>query len=176
MSLVPVLEHFCPALAERWAAAADAVYPLASAGFLRSSRDPFANPVGRRSADLAPLFCRAVIGLPHDEAALRTALEEFVRVRAMQDLPAEASLEALFACKDILRNCLRDRKVDLTAENREELEAMDKRCDSLALLAFGIYSRLREAFFEARVQDVRRRHSQILRLAARHGLAEAEDG
>lgn len=173
MSLAPVLENACPSLAQSWVAAANAIYPFAAAGFLRSQQDPFANPVGRRSADLAPLLCRAVIGLPHDGTALRAALEEFVRVRAMQDLPAETSLEALFAYKNILRACIREQGIELTTADREELEAMDARCDSLALLAFGVYSRLRESFFEARVQDVRRRHSQILRLAERHGLAES---
>ncbi len=174
MSLAPVLEHFCASLAGSWVAAANAVYPFATDGFLRSSQDPFANPVGRRSAELAPLLCRAVIGLPHDDAALSAALEEFVRVRAVQDLPPETSLEALFACKGIIRSCLKDQGIELAQTDRQELEAMDTRCDSLALRAFGMYSRQREAFFEARIQDVRRRHSQILRLAERHGMAEAD--
>ncbi|SBW10060.1 conserved hypothetical protein [uncultured delta proteobacterium] len=173
MRLAPVLENSCTPLIQSWITAANAIYPFATTGFLRSQQDPFANPVGRRSADLAPLLCRAVIGLPHDGAALRAALEEFVRVRAMQDLPAETSLEALFAYKGIIRASLKEQGLELTAADREELEAMDARCDSLALLAFGMYTRLRETFFEARVQDVRRRHSQILRLAERHGLAES---
>jgi hypothetical protein len=92
----------------------------------------------------------------------------------MQDIPAEASLEVFFAWKDLIRACIKEQGLALTQADQEELGAMDKRCDSLALLAFGIYSRLREAFFEARVQDVRRRHSQILRLAERHGLAETD--
>lgn len=174
MSLIPALEHSSPALAARWVAAADAVYPFVTAGFLRSIQDPFANPVGQRSAELAPLLCRAVIGLPHDGTALRAALEEFVRVRTMQDIPVETSLESFFAWKGIIRACLGDQGIELTQADREELEAMDARCDSLALLAFGIHSRLRETFFEARVQDLRRRHSQILRLAERHGLTEAD--
>jgi hypothetical protein len=171
MNLASVLENFCTSLARSWANAADAVYPFAAAGFLRSRQDPYANPVGQRSADLAPLLCRAVVGLPHDGAALRAALEDFVRVRAVQDMPVETSLEALFAYKGIIRSCISDQGIALAPADREELEAMDKRCDSLALLAFGIHSRLREAFFETRVRDVRRRHSQILRLAERHGLA-----
>ena len=172
MSLAAVLENSCPALERCWAKAANAIYPFAATGFLLSHQDPFANPVGQRSANLAPLLCRAVIGLPHDSEALSLALEEFVRVRAMQDASPEASLEALFACKDIFRSHLEELGIPPSPEGIRELSAMDKRCDALALRAFGIYTRLREAFFEARVQDLRRRHSQILRLAQRHGLAE----
>ncbi len=174
MSLAAVLEKACPTLASRWVDAANAVYPFATAGFLRTGQDPFANPVGQRSRDLAPLFCRAVIGLPHDEGAFRSALEEFIRVRAMQDIPVPASLEALFAYKEIIRSHLRETGVACGPAEREELEAMDRRCDSLALSAFGMYTQARETFFEARLGDVRRRHSQILRLAERHGLAEPE--
>ena len=172
MSLAAVLEKSCPDLARCWAGAANAIYPFAATGFLLSTQDPFANPVGRRSADLAPLLCRAVIGLPHDAEALAAALEEFVRVRAMQDAPAEVSLEVFFTCKDLIRSQLGEQGVSLSARDREELEAMDKRCDAFALRAFGIYTRLREAFFESRLRDARRRHSQILRLAERHGLVE----
>ncbi|MCC8194376.1 MAG: RsbRD N-terminal domain-containing protein [Deltaproteobacteria bacterium] len=172
MNLAAVLEQSCTSLARKWTDAANALYPLAAEGFLRSSRDPFANPLGRRSADLAPLLFRAAVGLPHDEAALRSALEEFARVRAMQDAPPETSLAVLFAYKNLVRNHLKELGYGLTAADREELDALDARCDALALLAFGLYSRARDAFFEARLRDARRRHSQILRLAERHGFAD----
>lgn len=169
MNLVAVLENACPGLARSWVAEADAIYPFAAVGFVRTSKDPFTNPVGQRTRDLAPLLCLAVLGLPHDDAALSTALEEFVRVRAMQDVPAEATLRVLFAYKKIIRTHCREQGIPLPEEDRDNL---DERCDTLALRAFGLYARFRETFFEARIDDVRRRHSQIVRLAQRHGMAE----
>ena len=173
MSLAAVLENACPSLARKWTARANAVYPFAATGFLLTKDDPFANPVGRRTLDLAPLLCRAVLGLAHDEAAFTAALEEFVRVRAVQDVPAESSLRAVFALKKMIRETCAESGIALTPDARDGIDAMDERCDEVALLAFSLYSRFRDAFFEARVQDVRRRHSQILRLAERRGLADS---
>lgn len=167
MSLGAVLEKASPLLASRWVDAADAVYPFATIGFLRTGQDPFTNPVGQRSRVLAPLFLQAVIGAAHDAGAFATALEEFIRVRAIQDIPVPTALEVLFAYKDIIRAYLRETGVECGRAEREELEAIDRRCDALALSAFGMYTQARETFFEARLEDMRRRHSQILRLAER---------
>lgn len=171
MRLAALLEKSRATLAARWAEAANAVYPFATAGFLRTSADAFANPVGARSRELSEILCGAVIGLPHDGKALRAALEEFVRVRAVQDVPVETALQVMFAYKTIFRDFLKERTVTLDDVMRGELEAMDERCDTLALLAFGIYVRAREAFHSARVEDVRRRGKQVMRLARKHGLA-----
>lgn len=176
MRLAAVLEKARPALAARWAEAADAVYPFAAAGFLRSRRDPFANPVGQRSRELSETLLDAVIGVPHDGKALRAALEEFVRVRAMQDMPPETSLQVMFAYKDIIRVYLKEHAITPDEPMREDLRAMDERCDTLALLAFGGYTRARETFHNARIEDVRRRHSQVMRLAKRRGLIISDDG
>ncbi|MDL2210620.1 RsbRD N-terminal domain-containing protein [Desulfovibrio sp. OttesenSCG-928-O18] len=176
MRLALVLEKARPALANRWAEAANAVYPFAATGFLRTRQDPFANPVGQRSRELAEVLLAAVLGAPHSGQALRAALEEFVRVRAMQDLPPETSLQVMFAYKDIIRDYLKEHTVSQDDALREDLRAMDERCDTLALLAFGGYSRARETFHDARIEDVRRRHSQVMRLAKRHGLIVSDDG
>ena len=170
MSLAAALEKARSSLATRWVEAANAVYPFAATGFLRTRQDAFANPVGRRSQDLSEILFTAVIGKPHDGKALRSALEEFVRVRAMQDVPVEASMQVMFAYKSIIRDYLREHTITPDPAMRKELEAMDERCDTLALLAFGIFSRARETFFNARLEDMRRRHSQVARLAKRHGL------
>ncbi|CAK7073305.1 MAG: hypothetical protein DELT_01998 [Desulfovibrio sp.] len=175
MSLAKTLEKETASLAAKWANAADAVYPFASAGFLRTQADPFANPVGRRSREVSEILFRAVLGLPHDGKALRGALEEFVRVRAMQDVGAETSLAVMFAYKSIVRAYLAEHTVPVTENLQRELDAMDERCDTTALLAFGIYARAREAFYNARLEDYRRRNSQVMRLAKRHGLVVADD-
>jgi hypothetical protein len=148
---------------------ADAVYPFASAGFLRTQKDPFANPVGQRSRDVSEILFRAVAGIAHDGKQLRNALEKFVRVRAMQNVSAETSPAVMFAYKKIIRAYLKDHTIPVAEESRAKIEAMDERCDTTALLAFGIYARAREAFYNARFEDYRRRNSQVMRLAKRHG-------
>ena len=175
MSLAAVLEKARPALASRWVDAANAAYPFATAGFLRTRLDPFANPVGQRSRDLSDILFSAVIGKAHDGKVLRACLEEFVRVRAVQDMPVETALQVMFAYKGIIREYIKEHTMELDEAKRNELEAMDDRCDTLALLSFGIFVRARETFFEAKVSDVRRRGALVMRLARRHGLAVPDE-
>lgn len=175
MSLAAVLEKARSPLAARWVEAANAVYPFAAAGFLRTVQNAFANPVGQRSRDLSEILFTAVIGKAHDGKALKNALEEFVKVRAMQDVPVETSLQVMFAYKAIIRDYVKEHTMTLDEGMRKELDAMDDRCDTLALLAFGVFARSREAFFEARINDMRRRNAQVMRLARRHGLAAPEE-
>lgn len=175
MSLAAVLEKARSSLASRWVDAANAAYPFATAGFLRTRLDPFANPVGQRSRDLSEILFSAVIGKAHDGTMLRSRLEEFVRVRAVQDMPVETALQVMFAYKTIIREYIKEHTMTLDEPMRKELAAMDDRCDTLALLSFGIYVRARETFFEARLNDMRRRSAQIMRLVRRHGLAVPEE-
>lgn len=175
MRLAAVLEKAEASLAARWVDAANAVYPFATAGFLRTKRDAFANPVGQKSLDLSTVLLAAVLGKPHDGTTLRAALEEFVRVRAVQDIPVESALQAMFAYKAIIREYLKEHTVTVTDAMQKDLEAADDRCDTLALLAFGIYTRSRESFFTLRIDDMRRRNSQVMRLAKKHGLVIPDD-
>ena len=172
MNIADILNNACSTLANRWIHTANAVYPFATTGFLHTQPDPFANPVGQRSRELAPLLLRAVAGLPYDETAFQTAMEEFTRVRAMQDMPANVTLQVMFAYKHIVRAYLKDQNISTGEFSPDALHALDERSDNFALLAFDIYARQREAFFEVRLHDIQRRYSQILRLAQRHGLAE----
>ncbi len=170
MSLTAYLEKSRTELASRWADAAGAVYPFATVGFLRTSKEPFTNPVGQRSDNLAALLFSAVIGQKHDGQALAGALEEFVRVRAIQDMTADKSLAVLFAYTAIFREFCKERTRALDLEEFEELARMEARQAKIALAAFAMYAKARETLFAAQLEDTRRRHSQILRLARRHGL------
>jgi hypothetical protein len=110
-----------------------------------------------------------------DDGALRHGLEEFIRVRAVQDMTPEQAVGPVLAFKAVIRRHLAGRKITLDDAARAELTALEDRIDALALLAFGLYARCRDDVHAMRLQDVRRRHSQILRYMRRHGLA-AEDG
>ncbi len=170
MSLAAFLEKSRTDLVARWVGTANAVYPFAAVGFLRTRKDPFANPAGGRADHLAELLFDAVLGLKHDGAALAAALEEFVRVRAVQDMPAERSLAVIFAYTGIFRAFLTERNKTPEAQAYTELLRMETRQNAVALSAFGMYARARETLFTAQLEDTRRRHSQILRLARRRGF------
>ena len=81
-------------------------YPLQSAGFVRTSTDPFANPVGQTiRASLGVLF-DAVIGLDASPHEVKAALNDLIRLRAVQDFTPSQAVGPLFLLKDIVRTLL----------------------------------------------------------------------
>ncbi|MDL2272691.1 RsbRD N-terminal domain-containing protein, partial [Desulfovibrio sp. OttesenSCG-928-I05] len=162
-------------LCSRWAESADAVYPFAAAGLLRTLRDPFANPVGGRTKAAASLILSGILDAEYDDDEFRVGLEEFLRVRAVQDMTPEEALAPVFVFKQLIREHLEAKKIPVTWELRGQLTVIEDRVDALALLAFGMYTRCRDAFHELRLKDVQRRHSQLLRYMQRHGLDDTEE-
>lgn len=175
MTLASLLARDRAALCERWAESADAAYPFAAAGLLRTQRNAFANPVGTRTREAASLLLTAILDENMDEDALRPGLEEFIRVRAVQDMTAEQAVAPVFAFKAVIRRQLAAQKTAMTDETRTELTALEDRIDALALLSFGLYARCRDDLHEMQLKDVKRRHSQLLRYMQRHGLAAEDD-
>lgn len=166
-------------------------YPLQSAGFVRTSTDPFANPVGQTTrASLRVLF-DAVIGLDTSPREVKAALDDLIRLRAVQDFTPSQAVGPLFLLKDILRAALSAPDPAKADDNkgqpgREEaapagemldgLFEAEARLDSLALLALDLYAADRERIFRMRVNEVKRSQSSLLRWAQRQGLSPEEGG
>ncbi|MDL2316352.1 RsbRD N-terminal domain-containing protein [Desulfovibrio sp. OttesenSCG-928-A18] len=152
------------AMSARWIEVVHGTYPFDTIGFLRTKKDQFANPVGYRTEEAAKALMDVVFSERPDQEALATAVEEIVRVRAIQDFSPEIAVGVFFALKDIVRKVLQE-----TGEGQEEylpaLLALESRVDALVLMAFGVYARCREKLHQLRVDEFKRQYSQILRLA-----------
>ena len=154
-------------LTRRWIDVVHGTYPFETIGFLRTRKDRFMNPVGHRTDEAAQAVIDAVLVPEVDETALGKALEEIVRVRAVQDFPPETAIGIFFALKDILR-------AHLAADTGSEayapaLRGLEARIDAIVLMAFGAYARCREQLFRMKVEETQRRYSQIVRLARKYG-------
>ncbi len=175
---MPLAEHLIKGretLLTQWVQRADAVYAFETAGFVRSSQDSLSNPVGRRTLEAAAALFDALLAPRPDQQALTPALTEFVKVRAVQDLPPEKALAALFAFKPLIRAYLAAEAVFVDFALREELAVLDARVDELALLSFALYSRCREELFQLRLADMRRRSDVFVRLAQQRGQSGPEE-
>lgn len=159
-------------LTRRWIEVVHGTYPFETIGFLRTRTDRFANPVGFRTAEAAGAVLEAIFAENVDEEALGKALEEIVRVRAVQDFPPETAVGVFFAVKDLLREAVR--VADNAAECLPALPDLEARVDAVVLMAFGAYTRCREKLFQMRVEETQRRYSQVLRLARKYGDAPEE--
>ena len=176
MSLAEHLHKGRTALLSQWVQGAESVYAFDTAGFLRSKQDSVANPVGLRTREAAEALFAAMLEPEPDMEALTPPLAEFLRVRAIQDLPPEKTLAAFFSFKHLIRAYLAQESVFVDFALREELTHLEARIDELALLAFSIYSRCREELFHLRLQDMRRRSDVFVRLAQKRDPALQDTG
>ena len=150
-------------MAARWIEIVHGTYPFDTIGFLRTRKDRFANPVGYRTEEAAKALMDVLFADQPDEDALRKAVDEIVRVRAVQDFAPETAVGVFFALKDIVRRVVEESN-QLT-EVMPALLKLESRIDAVVLMAFGAYARFRETLHLMKVDEFKRLNSQILRLA-----------
>ena len=151
------------AMAARWIEIVHGTYPFDTIGFLRTRKDRFANPVGYRTEEAARALMEVLFSDQPDEDALRSAVDEIIRVRAVQDFSPETAVGVIFALKDIVRQVVDES--GQVAEVAPALLRLESRIDAVALMAFGAYARFRETLHMMKVDEFKRLNSQILRLA-----------
>ena len=151
MPLSAALAHRKSAVVKRWFDRMLQMYPESTTGFLAHEKDPFRNPIGHTLKEsLSTLFDGLI--RPGDVAALAPALEDIVRIRAVQDFTAGQAVAFPFLLKQILRT-------EFTADASrypDEFAALESRIDELALLAFDLYMKCRERVFEIRANEAKR--------------------
>lgn len=145
------------AVLDRWFQAVIGTYPEDTVKFLRREKDCFHNPVGHAVlTGIAQLYD----GLVEERAAaeLSPALDQIVRIRAVQEFTPSAAVGFVYAVKPILRA-----QIPAAELSPADWAALDAGVDRLALLAFDIYMQCREKIFEIRVREIK----ELQLLAAR---------
>ncbi len=134
---------------ERWIAKAIASYPSAALPFLTGRDDPFRNPVGHTLRRTLTILLEQVCG-EMDESRIAAALDDLIRIRAVQDLTPSQAVGFVFLLKPIVRQ--------LGSEpDRASLgEQLGDRIDRLALIAFDQYMQCREQIAQIRLNERRR--------------------
>jgi hypothetical protein len=130
------------AILEQWFARAIEAYPAEAAGLLVLEKDPFRNPVGHTLRENLAILLQEVLGLM-DTARVSAALENILRIRAVQDMSASQAVAFVFQLRAILRDL----------EPQASLLVLNDRIDQLALLAFEEYTRRREQVAELRITE-----------------------
>ncbi|WP_295638169.1 RsbRD N-terminal domain-containing protein [uncultured Mailhella sp.] len=168
MDIAELCSNRREALVDRWVNRFFASYPLDSKGFMRTSRDRFANPVGETTRRSASVLFDAVIGMDTEPDIVKQALHDLIWVRAVQDMPPSKAVGALYLLKEILRSEVLPECLKPENSGPEILKAyldVESRLDTLGLLALDMYSDARERVFRIRVEEVKRSQSQVIRLA-----------
>jgi hypothetical protein len=152
MELVKQLAQKKSAIIKVWFEKVVNTYPIDTAQFLKSQKDPFANPVGRNSLQsLQDIFDLAQGGF--DPKTARPLIDPIIRIRAIQDFTPSQAVGFLFDLKALIRETVPvEAKKDLKA-----LQALDRRIDELSLLAFDIYMQCREKILDLKANEMRAR-------------------
>ncbi len=156
----------------KWIEAVFKTYPLDTTGFLRTKKHDFSNPVGEITTTVGNYIFDAVAGEHILEDRLSMALERFVKLRSVQEFTPSQSLGVLFVFKQLFREAFLE-KLEGKGHVATYLEA-ESRMDTICLMAFEMYVTSRDTIAQMRITEIRNGHSQIVRLAQRHGLVPPE--
>ena len=144
-------------------------YPGDTARFLKSQKDPYANPVGQATyQSLDALVGALIAGDGRDVMA--TALDPILRIRAVQTFTPSRAVSFVFSLKQIIRQVLPADDCDAG----EVLMALDQQIDEMALAAFDIFVACREKVYELKATESRKQFFGSLKRAGLIDETEAD--
>jgi len=151
--LLELMQRNADEIVGRWLEDGISTYAPEAVPALTRQRDRFANPLGHSLRVGTRAIFDALVRHGDDDA-MRSALDEIVRMRAVQQLSPSEALGFLFRLKDHLR-------AELGSELeypgvRRQLTEMDRRIDEVALVAFDLYVDYRERLAEVRISEIKR--------------------
>lgn len=123
-----------------------------SPGFFKSSKDPFANPVGSNiSAGLTTLL--ELLLANAEQQAFANALDQVIRIRAVQEFTPAQALAPILELKWVIKQVFSGDKK--TQPLLQSLDGLDCEIDRIALSAFNIYSECREQLYRNRIRELK---------------------
>ena len=160
MKLLSLLSERKTSLADRWLKRLFESYPPQTAIFLKKEKDQFDNPVGYQlSQGLGRIVGTLIQEMDRDQVV--AALDEVIRIRALQSFSPSQALAFIFLLKNVIREELAAELQD--GQFSRELQEVESRIDGMALLSFEVYTQRREKLYEIRVTEVKNRVSGFLR-------------
>jgi len=152
-----------------WFQATVESYPADTARFLKSQKDPFANPVGQTThRSLEMLLDSLITGAGCD--VVNTALDPILRIRAVQSFSPSKATSFIFSLKQIVRQHLAGHGDDRSLN----IDALDQKIDEMAMAAFDIYVACREKIYELKAMESRNQFFGSLKRAGLIAETEAD--
>jgi hypothetical protein len=154
MRLNQLLAQRKNAIVKKWFAETIETYPSDTAKFLKSQKDPFANPVGRTIYQgLAALFDELLKETNHE--VVRSILDPIIRIRAVQNFSPSQATSFIFFLKNVIRSNIKTE--DPQAQLYGELLLFESKIDELGLIAFNLYMQCREKIYELKANEMKNR-------------------
>ncbi len=137
------------AITKRWFEMVVDTYPADTSRFLKSQKDPFANPVGGATIQGLDAMFDELFG-NMDRETILTSLDPIIRIRAIQDFSPSDATGFIFFLKEILRDYIKDQPLS-------EWLSLESKIDEIALMAFDIYLKCRETLFRIKANEEKNR-------------------
>ena len=152
MSLNSILTRQKSAIIKKWFTLVIETYPSDTGKFLKTQKDPFANPVGRSiSQGLEGVFDELLGDM--DYKTIATFLDPIIRIRAVQSFSPARAIGFIFFLKKAIRENLHNQ---MTQEQiADELPVFETKIDQLSLIAFNLYMQCREKIYELKANEMR---------------------
>lgn len=139
---------------DRWIDRVLATYPSGGVGALKSQKDQFANPIGYNIRHALTTtykhFCDRV-----DLDQALAAMEDLVRIRAVQEFTPAEAVTFLFLLKEAVKE-ENSNKTENDALGFSEWLNFEQRIDAIALRIFDMYMDCRERVFKVRINEMKR--------------------
>lgn len=140
-------------------------YPVDTAKFLRTEKDPFANPVRNTILQGIEGVYDELMQEGENPDTLNAFLDKVIRIRSVQDFSPSQAIAFVFSLKTVIRDVLG--KEIREGRLHDQMMLMERCVDDLALRAFDVYMGCREELYELRVNEVKREREQAFRLLER---------
>ncbi len=145
MQIEHLLEQRKDVIVKKWFDLVIQTYPADTSKFLKSQKDPFANPVGQTTLrGLEALFDTLLKGV--DTETTMSFLDPIIRIRAVQDFTPSKAVSFIYSLKQVIRESLSKELKDNALSH--ELLDFETHVDQLALVAFDIYMGCKEKLYE----------------------------
>lgn len=160
MKFLSLLAERKASLTERWLQRLFESYPPETTVFMKKEKNRFDNPVRYQTAEgLKRIVDALVQEMNRDQ--IMAALDEVIRVRALQNFSPSQALAFLFLLKNVIREELAEELKG--GQFSQELQDVEATIDGTVLLGFEVYMQRREKLYEIRVTEVKQRVSGFLR-------------
>lgn len=159
------------AIITRWFDVILETYPADTSTFLKKQKNRFTNPVGQTILQgIESIFDELLQG--SDPEKISPFLDNIIRIRAVQDFTPSQAVSFIFSLKKVVREELASESGELLYRELQELEA---RIDSLALLCFDIFVKCREQLYDIKANELRNMTFRLLQRANKMGEVQEDD-
>jgi len=163
MNLTNLLSSKKDAVLKKWFDEILSVYPVQTSNFLKTQKDPFANPIGQTIFHGIEDIFNEILNSETDSKNISSFLENVIRISAIQEFTASKAMGFIFSLKKAVRDAL-NKEIN-EGSLYPELLILDERIDKIALLSFDIYMKSREKLYEIKANEVKNMTFNLLRRA-----------